>query len=147
MTDGFIPAYVRAANTAVRALKAVFGTSTDVRPLAELQQHLSLPDEWTTARLVPRLHGNAMHFRANYSRMLAVWCTVCAVRHPIGACWVVLISVASFHALLVRRGIVHITLPGCPSVTLMFPQLHLLLDASDAARGCARDLACAPQPC
>jgi hypothetical protein len=132
MSEGNMLAYERAANTAVRALKAVFGTSTDVRPLAELQQHLSLPDEWTTARLVPRLLGNALHFRANYGRLLAVWCTVCAVRHPIGAFWVVLISVVSFHALLVRRGIVHITLPGCPSVTLMFPQLHLLLAVGSA---------------
>ena len=123
----------RGGATALRAAKVVFGTSSDVRPLAELQP-ITVPDEWSAARLIPRLVGNALHFRANYGRALAAWCAVCAVRHPIGALWLILIGTVSFYALLVRRGVVHVSLPGSkgPPMTLMYPQLHLLLAAISA---------------
>ena len=131
MVDGYahplLADYGRAAQVLVRSLKIVFGSSADVRPIAELQTQIELPDVWTADRLGPRLVGNSLLFRANYGRALAAWAAVCAVRHPIGALWLLVISTASFHALLVRRGVVHFALPGRQPKTLMYPLLHVLL--------------------
>ena len=82
-------------------------------------------------RAIERVYGNALHFRANYSRVLAAWSVLCATRHPFSAIRLVVIGAASFHGLIVRRGVVHVSLPGTasatPLVTLMYPALHAAL--------------------
>ena len=57
---------------------------------------------------------------------------VCAVRHPTSALWLVLMASGIFHCLVVRRGVVHVQIPGAdpkqrPLATLMWPTLHAVL--------------------
>ena len=127
--EALIADWQRGAEVGARVLKAIFGTNDEVRPWAELMQGLSLPDNRAAGSLLDHTFGNMIRFRANWGRMLAVWCAICAVRHPIGAILVAAIGSLSFHALIVRRGVVHLTLRNGRSVTLMFPRLHVALAA------------------
>lgn len=129
-----------AAQKTARAVRVVCGTSEDVRSFADVKADLSPPGTWaslTADVVLSRLEANALQFRGNYSRLLAAWAGVCAVRHPLSALWLTLIASVSFHALVVRRGMVHVPLPkssssalpagAAPQLTLMYPQLHWLL--------------------
>ena len=134
--QGLALSYQLALVKVARAARVVFGTSDDVRPLADVQADLSPPETWTADVVLERLCANGLQFRANYSRLLVAWAAVCVVRHPVGAVWLVAIAVAPFHALVVRRGVVHLALPAASvprrQLTLMYPQLHASL-----ALGCA----------
>ena len=113
-----------------RALLIACGGTHDVRPMAECTADLSLPSG--LAFLPDRLISNVLHFRANYFRAFAAWGFVCAVRHPTSALWLVLMASGIFHCLVVRRGVVHVQIPGAdpkqrPLATLMWPTLHAVL--------------------
>ena len=71
-----------------------------------------------------RIRKNALHYRANYMRLTTVCCALSVVRHPICTIVVCLACIPAFHALLVRRGVVRLALPGAIHQTLMWPLLH-----------------------
>ena len=117
-----------AAHHAAELARVLFGAAKEVRPWAELQTDLGQPERWSSDRIIPRLVGNMLYFRANHSRMLGAWSGICAVRHPISATWLLLIASAWCYALLVRRGVVHLVTPnGTHLKTVMYPQLHAML--------------------
>jgi uncharacterized membrane protein YqaE (UPF0057 family) len=115
------------------ALLVICGASDDVVQWSELFDEHSLPA--SLDHLIERAMDNVLRFRANYSRIFGVWAAICAIRHPFGAFWVVLTCFIPFHGLVVRRGIVHISLPrigastptGTPLTTLVYPGLHVAL--------------------
>ena len=55
---------------------------------------------------------NVLHWRANYLNVAAWWIAVCAVRAPFRAFWLALVLLGCFHALVVRRGVLHVRLPN-----------------------------------
>lgn len=133
-------AYAEAAGRARAAALAVCGS--DVRPWAELGAELGPPPAWTAPVLLERASCNALRFRTNYACVLAAWCAVCAVRHPVSTLCLALVGSVSFDVLLVRRGVVHLVRPdGRLIATLMYPLLHAALGVGSALAlaifGCA----------
>ena len=120
-----------AVQKAAHVLRVVFGSVDEVVPWSEMQTALVMPERWTQDCVLPQILGNIIHFRANHGRIAAAWCAVCAVRHPIGAFWLLLLVLPSFYALFIRRGVVHLVAPksGVHLATLMYPQLHMALVA------------------
>ncbi|KAL1528545.1 hypothetical protein AB1Y20_009888 [Prymnesium parvum] len=123
--------YSRALEEAAAALAVLGGSSEDVVPWAEFLIHLDFCSDVFILRT--RLPDNLITFRANYSRLVAGWLLVCTVRHPFKSAVILMVLAAWFHALLVRRGVVHLQAPAAfPSlagrhVTLMGSQLLLAL--------------------
>lgn len=116
------------------------GSSSDVKPFVELTADLGVPPAPADG-LLERIVDNGIYFRANYARALVIWCGICAVRHPFYTFWLAIVLGAAFHALVVRRGVVHLTPPSfvaaasaaggqSPLVTLMYPRLHVALAAA-----------------
>lgn len=111
-----------------RVLLVACGSTDECRAVADMTAELSPPN---LDALPDRLISNFLHFRANYTRLLAGWVTVCFVRHPSSALWLICIGAAWFHSLVVRRGVVHLSIPGADAkqqiATLMWPTLHAAL--------------------
>lgn len=135
--DKLIADWKAASHRWRRAVVVVCGDASDVRPLAELHSDLSKPP---ADGVLERIVDNGLFFRANYVRIAAAWGAVMLVRNPFSAMWLAIVCMASFHALVVRRGVVNITLPsavtsnGQPQLlaTLMYPRLHVALAAGGA---------------
>ena len=100
MSTSLVTAWSEAAGRARGVALAVCGGVADVRPWAELSAELGPPPAWTLPALLERARVNALRYRANYACVLAAWCVVCAMRHPVSTICVALIAAASFHALL-----------------------------------------------
>ena len=123
--------WARAAQTSASVLRELAGTPDEVLPWSELGAAVSpSPDAPTcSARVAP----NVLRFRPNYARLAGAWLLVCAIRHPFKTIWVLLVLAGWFHALIVRRGVVHVVLPssggaaGKHVATLMRQQLWATL--------------------
>lgn len=115
-----------------RVALLVFGSADEVLPFAELFAELGPPANLDAA--LDRAASNGLHFRANYSRLLAAWCAVCAIRQPLSAMVLATTMAPTYYALFVQRGVVHVPLPRAADApakvaTLMWPTLHASLAA------------------
>lgn len=101
--------WARAASEATAALGVLCGGVNDVFPWNDLLKQLDFTTNLLILRM--RLPANLLKFRANYSRAFAGWLLVCTIRHPFKSVCLLLVLTAWFHALLVRRGVLHIQVP------------------------------------
>mmetsp|Transcript_60895 Transcript_60895/g.135683 ORF Transcript_60895/g.135683 Transcript_60895/m.135683 type:complete len:235 (-) Transcript_60895:160-864(-) len=126
--------WVRAGQKTAAAAVVIAGSVHEVQPWAELMTQLEPSAGVST--MYPRAVTNLLHFRGNYSRLCALWLLIMAVRHPISSICLALVLVGWFHALLVRRGVVHLSAPrGIKvlegrQVTLMGTQLLAALSVA-----------------
>ena len=109
----------RAARGLATALRVLAGRSDEVRAWADFGSSIRAPASLTLAQ--SRLPINLLHFRANYARMVGVVLVICVIRHPISALCVLLVGSASFHALLVRHGVVRVELPARVTAAASLP--------------------------
>ena len=122
--------YARAASQTSAAFRIL--VASDARSRAELFSQLSPPPR-TRAALSERMVQNALYFRTNYVQALCLWLLICAARHPMRMLTLVAAAAIWFHAIVVRRGVVHLPHPsGGKVVTLMDRRLYTALAAASA---------------
>ena len=125
--------WARAAHEALAALVVLGGSVEEVVPWGETVAQIDFSTD--TSVLRTSIPANLLRYRANYSRVCAAWLLVCAVRHPFKSVYLVAVLAGWFHALLVRRGVVHIRAPAAVKalegrqLTLMGRQLMGALGA------------------
>ena len=102
--------WVRAAHEAQAAVVALGGGVDEIVPWGDTVAQLDLSTDASVLR--SRIPANLLRYRANYSRVCAAWLLICAVRHPFKSVYLAIVLAGWFHALLVRRGVVHLRAPA-----------------------------------
>mmetsp|Transcript_14555 Transcript_14555/g.24220 ORF Transcript_14555/g.24220 Transcript_14555/m.24220 type:complete len:243 (+) Transcript_14555:65-793(+) len=121
----------QAAQRLQGGIRALVGSH--LRPWREFAADFSMPTSLDRPQLFSRMMTNLLHFRTNYSVCCICWSVVCAIRKPFALLCLAVPALACFHALVVRRGVIHLPLHNGCVVTLMNQRLMVVLAAGCSA--------------